>query len=309
MIRRLIEWIQSKFIKDIKANNNMIYRYSGWDSYSQDSLKDRYFWFSKPTNFNDPFDSNMECLKAFNVTNQLFCYDDPSQVYPINNPFDFIKKQTDNYGVLCFTEKTSDGQVGDKGFNNSHFWSHYANYHKGIALGFEKKMLETYYSEKLECQANLTKVRYREKPINLDKDDIILEESENYIRTKKTRGIFSKSSDDKERDTFFKELLLMKDSRIWGVENESRIILGGLALANLNNNKPFSCRPFLIINELGYKIPYPDGDVLKEVTFGVKFPQSEIAKAKSLISNHHGNVKYYQAELDFINGDVTRSRV
>ncbi len=287
----------------------MIYKYSGWNFYSQDSLKDRYFWFSKPTNFNDPFDSNMECLKSFKITKQLFCYDAPDQVYPTNNPFEFIKKQTDNFGILCFTEKTEEGQVGDKGFNNSHFWSHYANYHKGIALGFEKRLLETYYSEKIGCQANLTKVRYRQKPINLDKDAIILEETEDGVRTKLTSGIFSSGGNDVERDIFFREMLLMKDSRIWGLENESRIILGGLALTNLNNDNPFGCKPFHIINDLGYKIPYPEVDVLKEVTFGVKFPQREVQDAIRMINEHHGNVKYYQAELDFVNGDINRKLI
>lgn len=284
----------------------MIYRYSAWDSYSQDSLKERYFWFSKPTNFNDPFDSNMDCLKEFELTSELFCYDDHSQCHPINNPFEYIKKQTDNFGVLCFTERTEAGKVGDKGFNNSHFWSHYANFHKGIALGFDKSMLQSYYSEKILCNANLTKVRYRDKPLNLDKDDIILEELEGYNRTKKTSGIFSKGGTAKERDTFFNELLLSKDSRVWGLENESRIILGGLALANIDNNQPFDDTTFHIINEQGYKIPYPEGDVLKEVTFGVKFPKSEIEGTKKMIDQYHRNVTYYQAKLDFVKGDIQR---
>jgi hypothetical protein len=39
-------------------NENLVYKYSGWNDYTKDALEKRYFWFSKPTNFNDPFDSS-----------------------------------------------------------------------------------------------------------------------------------------------------------------------------------------------------------------------------------------------------------
>lgn len=287
----------------------MIYRYSGWNENLKNSLKNRYFWFSKPTNFNDPFDSNMDCLKEFNLTSKLFCYNDSSQVYPLTNPFEYIKKQTNNFGVLCFTEKTGKGDIGDEGFNNNHFWSHYAEFHKGIALGFDKSIIKTYYSEKISCQADLTKVKYRTKPINLDKDDIVLEKREDGEITKKVSGIFSKGGSKKEQDIFFKELLLSKDSRIWGIENESRIILGGLALANINNFNPFGKTDFDIITDYGYKIPFPNGEILKEVTFGVKFPKNKIDGAKEIINNSHKNVQFYQAELDFVNGIIQRKKI
>ncbi|MGV8830026.1 MAG: DUF2971 domain-containing protein [Breznakibacter sp.] len=273
----------------------MIYRYSGWDFYSQDSLKDRYFWFSKPTNFNDPFDSNMECLKAYNETTDVLCYEDDSQIGPLKNPYKYIKENTDNFGVLCFTEKTKPGSIGDKGFNNSHFWSHYANFHKGIALGFNKSLIETYYSSKIQCNADLTPVKYNTTMGNLGD---------------KIKKILSKTPfDAKEFETFISDILLHKDSRIWGIENESRIILGGAAIANINNFNLFVCEPFHIINDSGYKIPYPEGEVLKEVTFGVKFPNNEIESAKFLINKSHQNVEFYQAELDFVNGDINRIKI
>ena len=277
----------------------MIYRYSGWDSYTQDAIKNRYFWFSKPTNFNDPLDPNMDCFKAFKLNENS----------DIKGFVKYIKEKTDNFGVLCFTEKTNSGEIGDKGFNNSHFWSHYADFHKGIALGFDSSTIETYYSDKLSCQADLAKVKYRTEPLNLDKDNIVLEEGNNYTKTKKASGILSNGGTDKERDTLFTSLLFSKDSRIWGIENESRIVLGGFALAHLKSNNPFTCQPFHIINAEGYKIPYPEGDILKEITFGVKFPQIKRDNTIKMILKNHNNVKFYQGALDFSNGDILRTTI
>jgi hypothetical protein len=53
-------------------NENLVYKYSGWNDYTKDALEKRYFWFSKPKNFNDPFDSNMNILGAFDNSNKIF---------------------------------------------------------------------------------------------------------------------------------------------------------------------------------------------------------------------------------------------
>ena len=284
----------------------MLYKYLRCDNYLIDSLDSRYFWFSKPDKFNDPFDCNMECLRDVTFPSYIVDY---CKFMGFNSPVDYFKAKTDEFGVLCFTE-AKDGNLGDKGYNNCHFWAHYADSHKGVVLGFDKSMLQSYYSKEIMCNAELKEVEYREKPIDFDKEDIVLETTDyNCLRTKKTAAIFSKVGTDKERDMFFTQLLLSKDSRVWGVENESRIILGGLAIQNLKENKPFNPVEYCIFNDYGYKIPYPEGDVLREVTFGVRFPEESIDCLVNKILSKHENVTFYKAKLNFINADIDREQL
>ncbi len=88
-------------------HSDLIYKYYSWDKYCKESLSNRYFWFSKPPNFNDPFDSNMAILSAFERSSRIF-----------NNSFDdnetigeYIKRNTDNFGILCFTTNTEFGRI------------------------------------------------------------------------------------------------------------------------------------------------------------------------------------------------------
>lgn len=213
-------------------HEDLIYKYSDWNKYTKDALEKRYFWFSKPTNFNDPFDSNMNILGAFNTSSNIFTQ--------TKNPFsndgtllDYIKRTTDDFGILCLTKPTEKGKIGDKGFNNMHFWSHYANLYKGISIGYQVEEIENYYSEKLYCKAPLSKIDYFEKPVDIDNHDFIISQDSNGPKTKRIKGIFGAYREDKNIDAFFEQILLFKDKRVWGLENEYRIILAGLALSHI----------------------------------------------------------------------------
>ncbi|MCH7415853.1 DUF2971 domain-containing protein [Belliella sp. R4-6] len=181
--------------------SNIVYKYSDWNDHSKDALKNRYFWFSKPTNFNDPFDSNMNILGAFNSSENIFT----QTKCPENGTLlDFVKRKTDDFGILCLTKPALKGKIGDKGFNNLHFWAHYANSYKGISIGFDAKEIENYYSDKLFCKAQLLKVNYFEKPIDIDSYDFIINQDE-YGNTCIFRTILTTYSGDV--DHFFLMML------------------------------------------------------------------------------------------------------
>ncbi|WP_281612919.1 DUF2971 domain-containing protein [Flammeovirga sp. SubArs3] len=278
----------------------LVYKYSDWNSYSKEAINKRYFWFSKPTNFNDPFDSNMGILMASPRTKAVFEKQDENG----RTFFEFIKENTDEFGILCFTSPRAEGEMGDKGYNNLHFWSHYANCHKGISIGYDLAKLKDYYSEKLQCNASLSEINYIEKAADIDNYDFLVGEN----HTKRIEGIFGPYRDDKHIDAFFEQILLFKDERIWGLENEQRIILAGLALKQLKSSNPFHDIGFDIFadNGKGYRLPYPEGNVIKEVTFGVKFDKSEIESAVKTILKTNKSVKFYKAKLDFVNANITR---
>jgi hypothetical protein len=290
-------------------NEELIYKYSDWNEYSKDGLSKRYFWFSKPTSFNDPFDSNMDVLLSFSNSNDIFTGKNKTNVD--ETLYDLIKRNTDDFGILCLTKATKEGSIGDKGYNNLHFWAHYANSYKGISIGYNVKKIENYYSDKLFCKAPLTHVNYIERPVDIDTYDFIINKDEATITTEKINGIFGANIDNKKIDAFWEQILLFKDKRIWGLENEYRIILAGMALSNMKSMSLFSATDFEIIdaNGKGYKLPYPEEDIIKEVTFGVKFDNQELEKAVNLIGDNNKNVRFYTSKLDFVNGDIIREEI
>lgn len=284
--------------------SELVYKYFPWKDYTKDALEKRYFWFSKPKNFNDPFDSNMDILGVSEKLSKIFS----TKFSEDKTLLEFVKKTTNDYGILCLTKPTKKkGSIGDKGFNNLHFWSHYTNNYKGICIGYKEEEIKNYYSEKLQSRCDLLPVEYFNNSVDLEGLDFKV----GHNKTKKIEGIFGQYPDVKEIDAFFKQILLFKDGRIWAKENEHRIILAEGALDNLKNNPIFQATNFEIIDSTnnGYKLPYPDNDIIEEVTFGVNFDKAGIDEAVSLISANNNNVKFYTTKLDFRNADVEREPI
>ncbi|MDC1107239.1 hypothetical protein OAT16_11065 [Prolixibacteraceae bacterium] len=103
-------------------------------------------------------------------------------------------------------------------------------------------------------------------------------------------------------DKFITEaIVLHKDSKIWGNENECRIVLANNALSKLDK---------ISNSDAGYIIDYPEGDVLEEVTFGVKFEDPMGREQVILfIKKHHKNVNFNQAKLDYKTMTVVREEI
>ena len=132
-------------------NNYLVYKYTTWSGNTRDAVEKRYFWFAKPDNFNDPFDSNMEILNSFKDSKKIF-----NRKFLGNQTLlEVVKKNTKGFGILCLTKPTLSGSIGKNGYDNLHFWSHYASSYQGIAIGFEQSSIENYYSEKIMCKASL----------------------------------------------------------------------------------------------------------------------------------------------------------
>ena len=291
-------------------NEELIYKYTPWDKFSKDALRKRYFWFSKPKNFNDPFDSNVDRLLVSKLGQEIFNQPRNIPNFTDKTLFDLLKRSTKEFGILCLTKKTKKGSIGDKGYNNLHFWSHYADYHKGIVLGYAEQELKDYYSDKIQCRVDLNSVLYLDTPIAIEEYDFIVRKNEGL--KKKMHEIFKNfPKDPKVVDAFYEQFLLVKDKRIWGLENEYRMILAGLALSFLKRFKPFSGLDYDIFDESGngYKIPFPEKEVLKEVTFGVKFDENNVEQTINVISEKNKNVKFYKSELDFLNSDIIRTEI
>jgi len=100
--------------------NNCRWKYRQINESTFSILINEELWFSKPQNFNDPFDCQID-LRSFNATIAS------QDVLPNS---DWIKKNLkDEFAYLCMCRK----------WDQTLMWSHYANEHKGIAFGFDSE--------------------------------------------------------------------------------------------------------------------------------------------------------------------------
>lgn len=135
----------------------MLYKYADWtNKYTKENLKTCKLGFNTPENFNDPFDTfpcysidnrdnftlnlTKKILDLKSQKNQFFNNEiSPENLYNLIKDFsnenviilqsniDKSDMYNSRYGITCFS-KTA---------NNILMWSHYANKHRGICLGFD----------------------------------------------------------------------------------------------------------------------------------------------------------------------------
>lgn len=130
---------------------DMIYKYSPWakSEYINKNIKNSKLYFNCPNDFNDPFDTypiiDMESVReqGEEFIPNLFKYICPNigedlvdnirkSKIKLDDEFwdKYMFKRHTSDGVCCFTAKK----------DNLLMWAHYADYHKGICLGFEKNI-------------------------------------------------------------------------------------------------------------------------------------------------------------------------
>lgn len=290
---------------DTSDEKELVYKYSAWTDYCKKGLKDRTFWFSKPTEFNDPFDCNIDVFDK-----SLLNPSDFTTVPDLENRFNEFKDRLrtilSEMGVLCLTRKGDS--VGINGYDNMHLWSLYADSHKGISLGFNKKLIEKLAYDLVAVESSLLDVNYVDTPIDLTniEVDCICPDEEGSICQKKhiislIDNPYGKNIINLDK-IITKNIVLRKDPKIWQNENECRIVLSQNAF-----HKAEICIP----NSLsGYAIPYPEGDVLEEVTFGANFDdKSSREEVISIISKYHNNVRFYKATIDYGTNLITREEI
>jgi hypothetical protein len=120
-----------------------LYKYQPFDVNSIKNLIEHQIWFSKPLEFNDPFDCNIRLdrrqLSDEEFTGFCQAYDLPTMGIPIGQLKEKIteilqtllekaaQQHINERGISCFSEKNDDLLL----------WSHYANKHTGFCLGFD----------------------------------------------------------------------------------------------------------------------------------------------------------------------------
>jgi len=133
------------------TTNKHIYKYFSINEFIFRTLINNELFFAKPSDFNDPFDSqfNLRLVEGSKAEKQFFENLEASsseinnlKTPQLNNEIStnlensLISGTNDLVGVTCFSETE----------NEILMWSHYADKHKGICLKFDWKIHPEYFS-------------------------------------------------------------------------------------------------------------------------------------------------------------------
>lgn len=251
----------------------MLYKYADInDNFTLNNLINNQLGFNRIENFNDPFDTNPKLdidkndIISANISNELkksYLSLPKSQIIDI--ALEGIRKPsfTDKYGVTCFSK------IND----NILMWSHYANSHKGICLGFDldKNNLENFIDKKKNIENKLifSKTKYRLLPIK-------------YSPIRPTFKIFSNNYHEQTID------ILSIKNNIWEYEKEYRIFL-------YNKNDKNVYFPLGI---------YYNSNYLKEIILGLNFSINNFIKLYNTIYNYDINLKMCFSNKEFYKLDI-----
>jgi len=129
----------------LSRDSMMIYKYMPCDDERLNALKINQLWMSPPQRFNDPFDcdhligtdmSHDERLRVIAEvgscnTDKLSARPDITKIIIQKDGADYFKKKLLQIGICCFSS----------GWNSVAMWSHYADSHRGICLGYDARDL------------------------------------------------------------------------------------------------------------------------------------------------------------------------
>lgn len=246
----------------------ILYKYSVWKDYVRDGLKQSTLYYNTPEKFNDPFDSyprfvldqnNKEsffkmCIKEGCEENVLRKMSD-DEILRIQRGTDKSHIYNTKYGVTCFTKNN----------DNVLMWSHYADSHRGICLGFSfdemDKSLEKFFNIKENEKVLGSKFYHRLIPIVYTND----------LR----RPTFSFESGK----DFIDEVLSRK-SGVWKYEEEFRI-------------RVQTRRERVFPNKLYYM-----KSCLKEVIIGAEMSLGDYIDCQKTIDDLSKDITVYVARLD-----------
>ena len=262
-----------------------IYKYKSINEYTLDSLKDKYFYYSRQEQLDDPFDmyTPVDILKTDEEIKELFRRDpETAALHTIDS---YKKKQEASeydeeyhskflevnqmFHVLCLTPIC----------DNDAMWALYADKYKGIAVGYKVE----------EDENNLFISLGVKRKINGQRKFLLDQGKERFYENPDLRIILSAVVYDTSKIKKFTPLLtdyremLVNDyikKPIWSFEEEYRSVI---------------ISPWHRYEDL--KIYYPD-NVLSEIIFGYDTSEEDIKKVIEIVRENYENyseINFYKA--------------
>ena len=246
LVKPVAERKQRKKMMDImtkdkeKISSDIVYKYYSPTEYNLDALINRYFWFSKRSALNDPYDMNLQVLEVFQKFKELL----NDHGYDL----EAYNKTLNDFAICCFTKRPE----------NQHFWSLYAGNFQGWCLEFEQDNL---VNPAGGVPNKLHDVIYLDEVPNLDDKYQHLEIEKNEDGSSRSETIVGLLYNEKTQEELFTYLLRIKNRDIWSAEEECRLILGNIYLMTHKQH-----------NNAGYRIPWKE-NALKRIIIGYRMPE------------------------------------
>ena len=266
----------------------IFYKYKQINPFLFESLEQKYFYFSSPSELNDPFDclipndltatdSEIKTwIKRFNVSN--ITVEDIRAKFTQDTFHEFIEKANEinrqRYNIFCLSRK----------WNESLMWGLYADSGKGICIGYNTLFINNAYVLQIEKQNK--------------KNVFFIDDNQDYyyavlLKVKYDRTNTKPYNPIKQNIAAIKEGLLHKEPK-WMSEEEYRTFLFNTEL----DSKQF-------IKKIYYR-----ENILKEIIFGINTPQTDIDKVKMIITrNYKRDVSFYRIKENIKNMSLDRIKI
>lgn len=241
----------------------MVYKYYAPTDYNLDALINQYFWFSKKSNLNDPYEMNTQILETFPKFRDLL----NKRGYDIDN----YHKKVDNYAICSFTTS----------YDNQHFWSLYAQNFEGWCLEFNSEKLVDSTKGVIN---KLYDVVYLDEVPDLDNDSVQIPIYQDECGGIITTPIVGLLMNEKEAEKLFEYLLCIKNREIWESEKEKRLVLGDIYLRQNGTN-----------DKNGYIIKWHK-EALSRIIIGHKIP--DLKRKLIILIAKELNVQVWEAKPD-----------
>ncbi|AXE21170.1 hypothetical protein DR864_27250 [Runella rosea] len=261
----------------------IIYKYFRVNQYLYDTLISNQLFFSSINQFNDPYDCHMTVLEDipiedFKVFLDAYFSEESREKYLAafkENPKEFVqpfinmfRDWINNFGICCFTKEK----------NNLLLWSHYADSHKGVCLGFDYDLMIKKFNQYEE-------VEYSDTPF--------------YFDLKHPQESVSKT--------------LLRKSRHWEYEREIRFVMERSknadffleALVEVNFGTRCNKRDRLNIQYLISRMGYPKCDFynanIDKKEYTVEFTKSYFEELKKDVMNDSRHIPFSkEVKLDHL---------
>lgn len=246
----------------------MVYKYYSPNCYNVEAFEKQYFWFSKVSKLNDPYDSSYSLIQS-----EFF-----KKVLGLSaNAADIMKE----YATCSFSKHN----------NNLALWAHYAQSFKGFCLGFDDS---TFESMNITYQARFIfqDVQYVDELINCNNLDASFHIKNVYGNCETYKLSDCLKGDPKVGDKFFIYLAFLKEKKIWGNEEEMRLFIGKdlLRRENLIDG--------VVKTQNGYKINMPK-DAIKSIVLGHNIDECIRTKLLEIAKAHNLPVYITEAKIPF----------
>ena len=266
--------------------NEIFYKYKPINDYTLDSLKNKYFYYSRQEQLDDPFDmyTPIEMLKTNDEIKEYFRRE--PTIAALHTIDSFKNKQAasefdEEYHNKFLKVNQMIHVLSLTPLNdNDAMWALYADNYSGIAIGYKAlKESDNKYSISLG----------QKRPINQQRKFLLQQGKDRFYENPDLRIVMNPVEYDLSKLVKFTPLCtdplemlgnIFIKKPIWEFEKEYRSVI---------------VSPWHIINEL--KIYYPD-EVLSEIIFGYRTSEDDIKRVFEIIKNNYKNFEniiFYKA--------------